>query len=138
MRPALHAEIAAAVAGTHASRRQTIIVSSTGISYDAHPIRSNTMRMETSPRSGATGQKNKRWVVKTFPRNAFAPFVAFCFDPIHDIRVIRGQRFFIFPETLPIFFLSSGVMNTNERPEMTSPWRAGASAKAVKREIKEG
>ena len=28
-----------------------------------------------------------------------------------------GRRFFIFPETLPIFFLCSGVMNTNERPE---------------------
>jgi hypothetical protein len=42
-------------------------------------------------------------------------------------RVIRGaQRFSIFSETLPIFFLCSGVMNTNERLEMISPWRAGA------------
>jgi hypothetical protein len=29
-------------------------------------------------------------------------------------------------------------MNTNERPEMTSPWHAGALAKAAKWEIKKG
>jgi hypothetical protein len=47
---------------------------------------------------------------------------------------VVGQKILNFPRKLAPFFLQY----ISERPEMTSPWRAGASAKAAKREIKEG
>jgi len=48
-----------------------------------------------------------------------APTALYALQPFNDLRCEA-----IFSETLPIFFLCKGVMNT--RLEMISPWRAGA------------
>jgi len=54
---------------------------------------------------------------------------ALTFRPFNDLT--RRSHF---PRKLAPDFLQY----ISERPEMTSPWPAGASAKAAKREIKEG
>ncbi|PYK63533.1 MAG: hypothetical protein DME50_17355 [Verrucomicrobia bacterium] len=40
----------------------------------------------------------------------------------NDVTIQRGEA--IFSETLPAFLLCKGVMNTSERPDMTSRWEA--------------
>jgi hypothetical protein len=44
-----------------------------------------------------------------------APTALNALQRVNILTIQRGEA--IFPETLPVFFLCSGTMNTNERPQ---------------------